>query len=102
MIPDPKKFPNGIKGVADKVHALGLKLGIYSSAGNVSTEEGNAPHRMQTEAEKECQKTCGGYPASLGFEEIDAEAWAEWGVDCTYIQTNLHSHSLHPSVYTDE
>ena len=31
IIPDPDKFPNGISGVADQVHALGLKLGIYSS-----------------------------------------------------------------------
>jgi alpha-galactosidase len=30
---DPVRFPNGIKAVADQVHALGLKYGIYSSAG---------------------------------------------------------------------
>jgi alpha-galactosidase len=33
IIPDANKFPNGIKGLADKVHALGLNLGIYSDAG---------------------------------------------------------------------
>jgi alpha-galactosidase len=33
MVPDPKKFPNGIKGLADKIHAMDLKLGIYSDAG---------------------------------------------------------------------
>jgi alpha-galactosidase len=27
-------------------------------------------------------ETCAGYPASLGNEEIDAEAFAEWGIDC--------------------
>ncbi len=26
---DPVRFPNGIRGLADYVHALGLKLGIY-------------------------------------------------------------------------
>lgn len=31
IIPDPSKFPDGIAGVADQVHALGLKIGIYSS-----------------------------------------------------------------------
>nr|VWO96218.1 Sulfatase domain-containing protein [Ganoderma boninense] len=31
IVPDPSKFPNGISGVADVVHALGLKLGIYRS-----------------------------------------------------------------------
>ena len=29
LIPDPVKFPNGIKAVADYVHSLGLKFGIY-------------------------------------------------------------------------
>lgn len=31
IMPDLDKFPSGIKGVADKVHDLGLKIGIYSS-----------------------------------------------------------------------
>jgi alpha-galactosidase len=44
LIPDPVNFPRGIKGVADDVHELGLKLGIYSSAGT---------------------ETCAEYPASL-------------------------------------
>jgi alpha-galactosidase len=48
IIPDPDKFPDGISGTANQVHALGLKIGIYSSAGT---------------------KTCAGYPASIGYEE---------------------------------
>ncbi|KAJ6131781.1 Aldolase-type TIM barrel [Penicillium samsonianum] len=60
MIPDPSRFPDGISGVAKKVHDLGLKFGIYSSAGEV---------------------TCAGYPASLGYETVDAQSFAEWGVD---------------------
>lgn len=58
---DPDKFPDGISGTASKVHALGLKLGIYSDAGT---------------------ETCAGYPASLGYEDIDAKTFSEWGVDC--------------------
>ena len=30
----PERFPNGLKGVADHIHALGLKAGIYSDAGS--------------------------------------------------------------------
>ncbi|KAI1824620.1 glycoside hydrolase family 27 protein [Xylaria intraflava] len=60
LIPDPTRFPSGISGVASRVHALGLKLGIYSSAGT---------------------ETCAGYPASIGYESIDAATWASWGVD---------------------
>jgi len=58
--PDPERFPNGIDALADYVHARGLKLGIYSSAGTA---------------------TCQGLPASLGHEEVDAQSWADWGVD---------------------
>lgn len=60
IVPDPAKFPTGIKGVADKVHALGLKLGIYSDAGT---------------------NTCAGYPGSYGYEQVDAQAFSDWGVD---------------------
>lgn len=36
IIVDANKFPLGISHVAEEVHALGLKLGIYSDAGTCS------------------------------------------------------------------
>lgn len=60
IIPDAKKFPSGIKALADYVHAKGLKLGIYSDA---------------------AQLTCAGATASLGFEQQDARTFASWGID---------------------
>ncbi|KAI4722603.1 hypothetical protein E4T48_01094 [Aureobasidium sp. EXF-10727] len=60
LLPNMTKFPQGIKGTASKVHALGFKFGIYSSAGTM---------------------TCGRYPGSIGYEAIDAETFASWGVD---------------------
>ncbi|WP_423819289.1 alpha-galactosidase [Salinimicrobium sp. TIG7-5_MAKvit] len=60
IIPDPKKFPSGIKALADYLHSKGMKLGIYSDA---------------------AQLTCAGYTASLGFEEQDAKTFASWDVD---------------------
>nr|QIY76767.1 alpha-galactosidase [Streptomyces sp. RLB1-33] len=62
LVPDPVRFPNGIKAVADYVHAKGLKLGIYTSAGT---------------------KTCDsvGFPGALGHEYSDAQQFADWGVD---------------------
>ncbi len=60
IIPDPKKFPSGMKALADYVHSKGLKLGIYSDA---------------------AQLTCAGCTASLGFEEQDARTFASWGID---------------------
>jgi alpha-galactosidase len=58
--PDAKRFPSGMKALADYVHAKGLKLGIYSDAGS---------------------QTCGGRPGSRGFEFQDAKTYAEWGID---------------------
>lgn len=60
IIPDPKKFPSGMKALADYVHSKGLKLGIYSDAAPL---------------------TCAGYTASLHFEEQDAKTFASWGID---------------------
>ena len=34
MNPHPQRFPNGMKVVADYIHSLGLKAGIYSDAGS--------------------------------------------------------------------
>ena len=45
IVADPKKFPSGIKALADYVHSKGLKFGIYSCAG---------------------RRTCAGRPASRG------------------------------------
>jgi alpha-galactosidase len=76
IIPDPTKFPQGIIGIADSVHALGLKVGIYSSAGT---------------------ETCGGYPASLGNEFLDAATFAAWGID--YLK---YDNCYVPANWTDE
>jgi alpha-galactosidase len=58
--PDPKRFPSGMKALADYIHSKGLKFGIYSCAGRT---------------------TCGGRPASRGHEYQDALSYASWGVD---------------------
>ncbi|MCQ2144476.1 MAG: alpha-galactosidase [Bacteroidales bacterium] len=34
MTAHEERFPNGLRGVADHIHSLGLKAGIYSDAGN--------------------------------------------------------------------
>lgn len=57
---DAKRFPHGIKWLADYAHERGLKLGIYSDAG---------------------YQTCAGRPGSLGHEYQDALQYARWGID---------------------
>ena len=60
LVPDPEKFPHGMKAVADYVHANGFKFGMYSCCGT---------------------RTCADYPGSFEHEYDDAKQFAEWGVD---------------------
>lgn len=60
LVVDDEKFPNGMTHVVDKIHALGLKAGIYSDAGTM---------------------TCAKYPGSLGHEAADASSFSAWGFD---------------------
>lgn len=60
IVADPVRFPSGMKALADYVHSLGLKFGLYSCAGT---------------------HTCAGRPGSKGYEYKDAKRYAEWGVD---------------------
>lgn len=60
LVENPEKFPHGMKYVADTLHSMGMKFGMYSSAGIF---------------------TCGRFPGSLGFEQKDADLWASWDVD---------------------
>jgi alpha-galactosidase len=65
------RFPD-MKGMADYIHSLGLKAGLYSSPG---------------------PWTCGGCTGSYQHEQQDAETYAQWGFDylkydlCSYRQT---------------
>ncbi len=60
IVADSSKFPSGIKNLADYIHSKGLKFGLYSCGGIL---------------------TCNYRPGSHGYEEIDANTYAEWGVD---------------------
>ncbi|KAB8210132.1 putative alpha-galactosidase A [Aspergillus parasiticus] len=54
------KFPRGLPWLGQYVKSKGFNFGIYEDSGNL---------------------TCGGYPGSEGYEEIDAETFAAWGID---------------------
>ena len=60
ILPDPERFPSGMKALADYVQSKGLKFGLYSDAGTLT-----------------CQKR----PGSRGYEFQDARQYAAWGVD---------------------
>lgn len=60
LIPDPVKFPHGMKALIDYVHSKGLKFGLYNCAGT---------------------QTCAGYPGTRGYEYQDARFYANLGID---------------------
>lgn len=68
ILPNPR-FPD-MKGLADYVHSLGLKIGLYSSPG---------------------PWTCGGCVGSFNHELQDARQYADWGFD--YLKYDWCSYS---------
>ena len=57
---DAAKFPRGMPWLADQVHALGLRFGLYTAIG---------------------ARTCQSLPGSWGHYDQDARTFASWGVD---------------------
>jgi alpha-galactosidase len=71
---DPETFPSGMAALADYIHSKGLKFGLYTDRGVL---------------------TCAKRPGSHGHEVIDAQTYANWGVD--YLkEDSCYSH------YSDE
>jgi alpha-galactosidase len=77
-----EKFPD-MKQLCDEVHAMGLKMGIYSTpwvtsyagfnGGSAADESGawTRPEKIYT----------GYHFGAVSFASIDAKQWAEWGFD---------------------
>lgn len=57
---DLTRFPSSIRNLSDYIHAKGLKFGIYTDRG---------------------YSTCANRPGSYGHEVLDAQTFADWGVD---------------------
>jgi alpha-galactosidase len=65
LVPNPAKFPNGLKPLVDYIHSKGLKAGIYTDAGPY------IPGR------------CG--LGSGGHYQRDADQFAAWGFDAVKV-----------------
>ena len=50
----------GMKKLVAEIHSMGLKIGLYGAASGV---------------------TCGNMPGQLYNEDIDAQTYADWGID---------------------
>ncbi len=60
MVADENKFPGGWPPLVSYIHSLGLKVGLYSAASSV---------------------VCSGRMGSLYNEWLDAQTFANWGID---------------------
>ena len=61
LLPDPDKFPHGIKALADRAHSRGLKLGLHTVPGT---------------------HDCGGDKVGgYGHEQTHVKQFVNWGVD---------------------
>ena len=77
QIANPTRFPSGMKALADYIHQKQLKFGIYSAR---------------------CRFTCQLFAASFSHEAVDAQQWAEWGVD--YLKLDECYGSVVPPTWT--
>ncbi len=66
MIADEKRFPHGMKALADYIHSKGLKAGIYTDVG---------------------EKGCGEGGSSPQYYKRDAKLFAEWGYDLVKVDS---------------
>ncbi|XP_062532752.1 alpha-galactosidase A isoform X2 [Bombyx mori] len=60
LVPDSLRFPNGMKYISDYIHSRNLKFGMYTNVADV---------------------TCMRYQGSKGHFKVDADTFAQWGVD---------------------
>jgi alpha-galactosidase len=61
LVPDPGKYPQGMRALTDGIHSMGFKIGLYTSF----------PY-------------CGApnYPSTANYPVQDAQAMCDWNVDC--------------------
>ena len=87
--PDPKRFSN-MGSLADSIHAMGLKMGIYSTpwvrsyAGRLGGSAENEKGEKDSLFTKKVKMNANILPAAVGkysFATNDAQQFANWGID---------------------
>ena len=80
LVPIKSQFPS-IKALADSIHAMGLKLGIYTDIWEYTCAQ---------------QYNGGGLPGLYRHEQQDADTFVAWGVD--YVKIDYCYYEGHPEV----
>jgi alpha-galactosidase len=95
-----EKFPD-MKKLAEDVHAMGLKMGIYSTpwetsyAGYVGGSSDNADGKWDKTLEKDAAGKKIRHRGKYSFAWADARQWAEWGID--YLKYDWNPTQTQPS-----
>ena len=75
------RFPHGMKWLANQIHALGLKFGMYGALGyaqccsgsaDPNATDGSGPGCSKDRAHRVCRNET--------FYDVDAAQWASWGI----------------------
>ena len=88
ILPDSTTFPN-MQGLCDEVHALGLKIGIYStpwveSYGHHIGGSSQNPQGLFEKTKENIPRNKKQFPYAIGkyiFWDRDVKQWAKWGFD---------------------
>ena len=98
LVPDPARWPHGLKAVADYVHSKGMLLGLCEPPATDALQGSLPPHLTPALLPADGDigtKTCEGFPglqydpAAGGARhtaEQDAKQMAEWGIDAFKVQ----------------
>lgn len=73
---DPNQYPSGMPAFAARLKSSGISLGLYGAASGV---------------------TCGGVSGQLGFEDLDMQTMASWGIGY-WKSDNCASYAMDSSV----
>lgn len=82
LVVNATRFPRGMRALADDIHGLGLKFGMYGAMGYAQCCSGTADHTATDGSGPGCSKdkdhkVC----RNETFYSTDAQLWASWGVD---------------------
>lgn len=86
LIPDALAFPRGPLAVSQDLATLGWRLGWYTVRGTTTCASGPPP-RLER-------------PGSAGFEMLDAESYASWGVQYLKVRSGARWRSCRLALFT--
>ena len=90
LYPDPTRFPKGMAHLAEYVHKLGLRLGLYTDVTSHPCVHG------------QYEREHGNVPGSLGHYDVDAATFGVQSVPThtrTHVRTHAHTY-IHTYIHT--